>query len=309
MSEVRKLSSDQIPAQTSIFDIVGEDDFCILSKVPIPLTQDSILADLSGGSLNSYGAIISHIFLRKYRQTDTPISFAKDDLRSAAEHLDIDLPQNLSDVVYALRHRSPIPESIQQTADKGQEWVIETVGRGKYWLIQRPCQKIEVDPEALVFLVEDQTPSVARDFGMKGSPLLDYILRKNLILEQFLGSPVEHLQSHVRASVTGVGQVEIGSLFFSQTGDAIIPVCLVAKPGAFNLNKASQTMKYSSEHYGRLDCRAVVAQLLSDTKVALFELHGSPETPRVLQEAHFTLTHNSKQTRTSSMCDAENNRT
>lgn len=301
MSEVIEPSSSQIPTQTSIFDIVGEDDICILSQIPTPLTQESILADLSAGYLNRYEAIILQIFLEKYRQTDTPISFTKDDLRASAESLLIDLPQNLSDVVYALRYRSPIPASIQQTADKGQEWVIETVGRSKYWLIQRPSQKIEADPEAIDFLIEDETPSIVQDFGMKGASLLDCILRKNLILDQFLGSPVEHLQSHVRASVKGVGQVEIGSLFFSQIENAIMPVCLVAKPGAFNLSKATQAMKFASEHYGRLDCRPVVAQLLADSKVALFELTGSPETPCVLQEAHFTLTPKSEQTPTSSV--------
>lgn len=289
MPQVTNISSHQNEAQTSIFDIVGEKDFCILSEIPTPLTQESILADLSGGYLNRYEAIILHIFMENYRHTDTPICFTKDGLRAAAESLLIDLPKNLSDVVYALRYRSPIPAAIQQTAHQGQEWVIETVGRGKYWLIQRPCQKIEANPEVLDFLVEDQTPSIVRDFGMKGAPLLECMLRKNQILASFLGAPVEHLQSHVRASVTGIGQVEIGSLFFSPENDTITPVCLVARPGEFNLNKASQAMKFAAEHYSQLDCRLVVAQLLTDRKIALFELYGSPERPRVLQEAHFSL--------------------
>lgn len=301
MSQVTQMASSQNTAQTSIFEMLGDDDVCILSNIPIPLTENQILKGLKDRSINRYGAILSHIFQANCRQSNSPITFTKADLRSAAEGLGIDLPQNLSDVVYALRHRSPIPEAIQQTADEGLAWVIETVGRSKYQLIQRPCQNIEADPTAYDFLVEDQTPRIVRDFGMKGAPLLDCILRKNQILESFLSAPVEHLQSHVRASVTGVGQVEIGSLFFSQSAGAIIPVCLIAKPGVFNLNKAAQAMKFASEHYGQLDCRPVVAQLLSDTKVALFELHGAPEEPRVLQEAHFTLTPRSEQTHASSV--------
>lgn len=289
MTPLNEYSNSQSPAQASIFDIVGEDDFCILSDIPIPLTKTQILMDLENGDLNRYGASILPIFLERYRQTNTPIRFTKDDLRLAAEGLDIDLPQNLSDVVYALRHRSPIPKYIQQTAEDGQEWIIETVARGKYQLIQRPCQNIEADPTAYDFLVEDQTPSIARDFAMKGAPLLECILRKNQILESFLSSPVEHLQSHVRASVTGVGQVEIGSLFFGPTDGTIVPVCLIAKPGEFNLTKVTQAMKFASEHYGELNCRPIVAQLLSDSKVALFELYGTPESPQVLQEAHFSL--------------------
>ena len=295
MPQMTNPSSSQNAAQISIFDILGaEDDFCILSSIPTPLTRESILADLSKRYFNRYEAMMALIFSEKYQETDAPIPFTKDDLIAAAESLLIDLPQNLSDIIYALRHRSPIPKAILDTAKEGQEWVIETVGRGKYWLIQRPCQKIEADPTAVDFLVADETPIIARNFGMKGAPLLELILRKNRILKQFLSSPIEHLQSHVRASVTGVGQVEIGSLFFSQSYGVIVPICLVAKPGQFNLNKATQAMKFASEHYGRLDCRPVVAQLLSENKVALFELHGSPETPRVLQEVHFTLARGSE---------------
>ena len=287
------VSSDDKEAQITIFDILKadeeEEDSCILSDIPIPLTRTQILADLEAGSLNRGSAILSLIFAERYRGSNTPVSFTKDDLQTAGEDLGIDLPKNLSDVIYALRHRSPIPEGIQRTALKGQDWVIETVGRSEYWLIQRPCQRIEADPSAFDYLFEDETPRIARDFGMKGAPLLDCILRKNQILKKFLGSPVEHLQSQVRASVKGVGQVEVGSLFFSDINGEVIPVCLIAKPGEFNLAKAAQNMRFAAAHYPEMDCRPVVAQLLSEKRVALFELSGSPETPHVLHEAHFSL--------------------
>lgn len=295
MSTTIETTSSQNTAQTSIFDILGaEDDYCILSSIPTPLTRESILADLSKRYFNRYEAMMALIFSEKYQETDAPIPFTKDDLIAAAESLLIDLPQNLSDIVYALRHRSPIPDGIQQTARPGQEWVIETGESGQYSLVQRPNRQIEADPTAFDYLLEDQTPKAAREFGMKGAPLLDCILRNNEILKEFLGSTVEHLQSQVRTNVSGVGQVEVGSLFYCEIDEAIIPVTLVAKSGEFNLNKAAQSMKFAAVHHPELNCRPVVAQLLSDRKIALFELTGSSEAPRVLQETHFTLARGSE---------------
>lgn len=280
-------------AQITIFDILKddkeEDKSCILSDIPTPLTRAQILADLAARRLNKYTALVSLIFSEGYRGNSTPFSFSKETLISAGKALEIELPQNLSDVIYNLRHRAPLPDAIASTAAPEKEWIIETIERGEYRFIQRPCQRVEADPNAFDYLFEDETPRIARDFGMKGAPLLDCILRKNQILKKFLGSPVEHLQSQVRTSVTGVGQVEIGSLFFSEINGEVIPVCLIAKPGEFNLAKAAQSMKFAAEHYPEMDCKAVVAQLLSENRVALFELFGSPDAPRVLQEAHFTL--------------------
>lgn len=138
--------------------------------------------------------------------------------------------------------------------------------------------------------MKDWTPNIARRHGLKETALLECILRHNRLLENFLGLPTEHLQSQIRTSVAGIGQIKIGSLFLCDEAETSIPVCLIGKPGGFSLERAAQHMKYGFERFPAMQCRTVVAQLLDDQTIALFELFGTPDAPRVIQEAHYVLT-------------------
>lgn len=281
------------PEQISLFDVINkvENTACIFDDVPVRSSaRERILQDLTSGKLNKNSAMLSLIFSERFEGNDTPISFTKETLIAAAETLGLALPQNLSDVVYALRHRSDLPDAITKTAGAGKEWIIETAGRSRYRLIQRPSQKVVADPSSYNWIVKDWTPGIARKHGLKDAALLECILRHNRLLENFLGLPTEHLQSHIRTSIAGFGQTEIGSLFLCDEAETSIPVCLIGKPGEFNLGKAAQHMRFGFDRFPDMQCRTVVAQLLDDHTVALFELFGTPKAPRVIQEAHYILT-------------------
>jgi len=53
------------------------------------------------------------------------IEFERKDLKRAAKALKIALPDNLGDVVYAIRYRTPLPRKIIETQPEGMEWIIE----------------------------------------------------------------------------------------------------------------------------------------------------------------------------------------
>lgn len=76
-----------------------------------------------GSETNRYKQLIEKIFFDRYEKGVTSIDWARDDLVKTAKALKIDLPLNLGDVIYALRYRLPMPDSITSTASKGMEWI------------------------------------------------------------------------------------------------------------------------------------------------------------------------------------------
>ena len=61
---------------------------------------------------NRYQAILEKIFLDRFSQGEEEVVFAREDIESAAETLGIRLPKNLGDVIYSVRYRTTLPESI-----------------------------------------------------------------------------------------------------------------------------------------------------------------------------------------------------
>src|SRR5438128_2677627 len=81
---------------------------------------------------NRYQALISRIFHDHYKEGLTQFEFERNELQSIAKKLNIKLPDNLGDVIYSFRYRTPLPEAIVATAEKGKEWIIEPAGRSRY---------------------------------------------------------------------------------------------------------------------------------------------------------------------------------
>jgi len=60
------------------------------------------------------------------------VPFSRQDLVRTARALRLKLPKNLGDIVYALRYRVALPESIRATQPEGSEWIIEGAGRAEF---------------------------------------------------------------------------------------------------------------------------------------------------------------------------------
>jgi hypothetical protein len=82
-------------------------------------TTDEALPDdvepATPAQTNRYKAIIERIFSDRYTQGATEVAFARVDIVTTAAALGVDLPQNLGDVVYAIRYRIPMPDAILAT--------------------------------------------------------------------------------------------------------------------------------------------------------------------------------------------------
>ncbi|GEM_PF-3449730 len=87
--------------------------------------------------------IIDKIFAARHGPGLQEVTFTRDDLISAAAALGAPRPKNLGDIVYSLRYRVPLPDSIRRTAPPGREWAIFPGGNAVYTLRTVPFNLIE----------------------------------------------------------------------------------------------------------------------------------------------------------------------
>ncbi|MBA3848405.1 MAG: hypothetical protein C0502_00220 [Opitutus sp.] len=56
----------------------------------------------------------------------------RDEIAPIAAKLSIALPDNLGDVIYSFRYRTPLPAKIRQTAGADEAWLIRPAGKSRY---------------------------------------------------------------------------------------------------------------------------------------------------------------------------------
>ena len=163
--------------------------------------------------MNKYEKIIAHVFFEHYNDGDTAVAFQREEMRAAALTLGVALPRNLGDVVYSFRYRQPLPASIRQTAAQGREWVIRGTGQAEYQFRQVTISQITPNPSLLTVKVPDATPEIVLAHALSDEQALLAKVRYNRLIDVFLGVTAYSLQSHLRTTVSGIGQIEIDEVY------------------------------------------------------------------------------------------------
>lgn len=162
---------------------------------------------------NRYSQIIEKIFARNYTEGAKEVAFERADLVRTAQELGISLPKNLGDIVYTFRYRAHLPESIRARAPEGLEWVIRSIGpaRYKFALVSLP----RISPTELMAetKIPDATPGIISKYALSDEQALLAKLRYNRLIDIFTGVTCYSLQSHLRTTVSGMGQVETDELY------------------------------------------------------------------------------------------------
>ena len=181
----------------------------------------------AGQKANRYKQIIAHVFNKYYKPGATEFEFARTDFAEAASHLGVDQVDNLGDLIYSFRFRSALPEEITRTATDGKEWIIRLAGRAKYRFVLSKMNRIQPRPDAFQIKIPDATPQiVTRHSGGDEQALLTKV-RYNRLIDTFLRVTAYHLQSHLRTTVTDMGQIETDDVYVAvrNTGQQfVIPV-------------------------------------------------------------------------------------
>jgi hypothetical protein len=243
-------------------------------------------------SSNRYNAIIEKIFFDHYEAGATSFEFARQEIKDAADHLNIVLPDNLGDVIYSFRFRIDLPQSILDTQVDDREWVIELAGRAVYRFTLTKVNRVVPREDLITVDIPDATPELIRAYALDDEQALLAIVRYNRLIDTFLGLTTYSLQNHLRTTVKGVGQIEIDELYVGLDRHGchyVIPVQAKGGNDLIGIVQIAQDLKFSEEKFPDMRCRAIAAQFMNAGVIALFELTIQEETVRVVEEKHYRL--------------------
>src|SRR5579872_685657 len=241
---------------------------------------------------NRYEALISRIFHDHYKDGKTEFEFERRELNSNAKKLKIRLPDNLGDVIYSFRYRTSLPDDIVETATKGREWIIEPAGRSRYRFKLAPISRIIPNAELLAIKIPDATPEIIAANALTDEQALLAKVRYNRLIDIFLGITTYSLQSHLRTTVTNMGQIEIDEVYVGVNRNGqqfVVPV--QAKGGNDRLGtiQTAQDVACCRIKFSSLTCRPVSAQFMADDVIALLELAMRGEEVKIAEERHYQL--------------------
>lgn len=241
---------------------------------------------------NRYQALIEKIFFDHYSDGATALDFTRQEIKDAAVHLDIVLPDNLGDVIYSFRFRTDLPEKVIATQPEDMEWVIELAGRSRYRFSLVKINRILPRDDLARIDIPDATPEVIRAYALDDEQALLAIVRYNRLIDTFLSLTTYSLQNHLRTTVKGMGQIEIDELYvgIDKRGcHYIIPVQAKGGKDQIGIVQATQDIRFVEQKFPGMRCRAIAAQFMDDDIVALFELTLQDGEMKVAEERHYKL--------------------
>ncbi len=247
--------------------------------------------------------IIDVIFAANHRPGLQEVTFTRDDLIDAAIELGAPRPKNLGDIVYSLRYRVPLPDSIRQTAPRGHEWAIFPGGYAVYTLRTVPFNLIEPRKGLRTIRIPDATPGVISKYALTDEQALLARVRYNRLLDVFTGLACYPLQSHLRTSITitsaidgkpSSSQVETDDVYVGldeHGAHYVLPVQAKGGSDSLSVIQIWQDLRVAEQKFRDLIARPIAAQFMEHDVIALFEFQASNDEITIFREHHYSLVH------------------
>lgn len=243
-----------------------------------------------------YQQIIERVFFGRFQPGDAEVYFERADIVHAAEELGLQRPANLGDVIYSMRYRQALPESIQSRAPTGKEWVIRGRGKARYSFEATSQAVIEPSEHHLAIKVPDATPGIISMYALGDEQALLAQLRYNRLLDIFSGVTCYSLQSHLRTAVADVGQVEVDEVYLGidrRGAHYVFPVQAKGGSDRLSIVQIDQDVAMCAEKFPELVCRPVAAQFVGSQqsdRIALFLFEDDGNGRAALEaERHYRL--------------------
>jgi hypothetical protein len=221
-----------------------------------------------GNKSTVYVPIILKIFRELYTQDAVSIDFSLDDIRRAADELNVrERTRNAGDVVYRMRARTKLPSEIVEAGFN----ILRQVGRGKYRLEKGANIIVNVEDEPEVNETIDITPLPVRrllpeDISEIDEQGLLTIVSYCKLLDHFTGLTVYRLRNHVRKSVKGVGQAEVDAVdvgvALSEEEDPIVfPIEAKAREDAVNKVQIAAQVQFARQYFPAYEIRPLAIKI------------------------------------------------
>lgn len=206
--------------------------------------------------------------------------------------LGVDLPKNLGDVIYSIRYRTPMPDTILATQPEGMTWRIEGAGRSRYVFKLGKTNRILPNTALVETNIPDATPEIITAYALSDEQALLAKVRYNRLIDIFLGIATYSLQNHLRTTVNRIGQIEIDEIYvgIDRFGSQyVLPVQAKGGNDQISVVQAKQDMLCCAEKFPNLICRAISTQFVSDSSIAMFELTIENDEVLIVDERHYCL--------------------
>lgn len=243
---------------------------------------------------NSYVKIIKAIFFRHFKESKKEFLFSRDEIFEFAATLNVKRPKNAGDVIYTFRYRKELPIDIQNAAPKDSVWIIRPGGPGKYKFVTCPSSLAFIIPSEKLAETKilDATPGIISKYAQTDEQALLAKLRYNRLIDIFTCTTCYSLQSHLRTSVEGMGQVETDELYIGldkKGAHYVIPVQAKGGKDKTGIIQIEQDFAVCNAKFPGLIVKPIAAQFIDDGSIALFEFEEGDEYPRVVSEKHYRL--------------------
>jgi hypothetical protein len=241
---------------------------------------------------NRYQLLVERVFFAHYKRGVREFFFVREEIEKAAADLEMQLPKNLGDVLYALRFRTGLPASIVDTQPAGREWLIELAGRSRYRFSLAKINRIVPNPNLAPIKIPDNTPEVISAYALDDEQALLAKVRYNRLIDIFLGITTFSLQNHLRTTAKNLGQIEIDELYvgIDKFGcHYVIPVQAKGGLDQISVVQTKQDLVWCRQRFPSLRCRPMSAQFAATGLIALFELQVEQDKVQVLEERHYRL--------------------
>ena len=169
---------------------------------------------------------------------------------------------------------------------------IELAGQSKYRFKAVKLNRIVPREDSLAILIPDSTPEIIVKYAQTDEQALLAKVRYNRLIDIFLGISAYSLQSHMRTTVAGMGQIEIDEIYVGVNKfgtQFVVPV--QAKGGNDKLGSVQCKQDIACCHAKFPDalCRSVAVQFMADGAIAMFELSLLGDELKVAEERHYRL--------------------
>lgn len=241
---------------------------------------------------NRYAQIIEHIFRARYTEGSREVPFERADIERAAAELGIKLPKNLGDVLYSYRYRVALPNSIQLRAPPGEQWVIRPAGRSCYRFVANPISQVAPNAALSETKIPDATPGIIAKYALNDEQALLAKVRYNRLIDIFTGIACYSLQSHLRTSVQGVGQVETDEVYVGvdrRGAQFVFPVQAKGARDRLSVVQIEQDVAVCRAKFPNLLCVPIGAQFVEEDLIALFRFELGYRGVSVETERHYRL--------------------
>ncbi len=225
------------------------------------------------GQQNRYRQLIDKIFFDRFAEGMTEIGFERNDIRQAAATLGVPLPDNLGDVIYSFRFRTPLSDRMLATQPDGMAWRIELAGKSKYRFKLGRENRIVPNTRLVKTDIPDSTPDIIGAYALDDEQALLAIVRYNRLIDTFLSITAFSLQNHLRTTVRGMGQIEIDEVYVGVDTHGVHYVAPVQAKGGkdqISVVQTEQDIRACAEKFGAAACRPVSVQFLRDRTIAMF---------------------------------------